>query len=151
MAIAGSARVYVFLIKLLRLLFIWMSLRVAARMQEAAYIEAVYGRDEPPPSMTGMLTTIAQFMVLFHAVLLTTVKVLVINKQLGSRTWDLAWQESVVYVLFVLGMAALVGHYVSTKKYFNYKEDGIRAIRAYRDIVILLVLPVALSPLLFSS
>ena len=139
------------IIKAIRWVFIWMAVRVATRLHESTYVEKVYGKKEDPPRLDMMVTNIAIFLFLFHVAILA-----VVNTMVGTggfpksvRTYTLT--ESVAYMIFILLVAVYMAWLVQTKRYFNYRKDGLRAIRAYKEMVLWTVFPITVSPIFFTT
>ena len=138
-------------VKILRWLFIWMALRVATRLHEATYVENVYGKKEDPPSFQPMLVNIGLFLVLFHVVMLAVVTTMTDSGVFPRSVKTYAFTESVAYMVFLAIVCYYTATLVQTKRYFNYRKDGIRAIRAYKDLVLWSMFPISLSPIFFTT
>jgi hypothetical protein len=142
-------------IKLARLLLMYCAISIAVRISEADYVERVYGRNEPPPSLWSVLLTIAAFILVFDALLLALLRALGdVSKSPtfgnpGFRRFVML--ESAIYTAFVLTVGYWVMTLVAKKKYFNYKMDGLRALRAMKEIVMALVVPFSVTPIFFST
>jgi hypothetical protein len=141
-------------IKLARLATLYVASAIAVRVQEAKYVEEVYGRGNKPPSLNGFLLILACFMVVFDAVLLAVVKAL---GEMGVKAFakkqvlSFVLAESLVYTLFVLGVGFFLTRIVAHKRYINYRDDGLRALRALREMLMAIVVPISLTPTMFLS
>lgn len=137
-------------IKLLRLGALYVALLVSGKIQEADYVEQVYGRGENPPSLNKMIAIIVSIMALMDLIILAFVfigaKVLHVA---GDEYKTYVFIESLVYAILVGIMGMIIASIVASKKYFNYKEDGIRCIRATREIIMAYITPISLSPIVF--
>ncbi len=138
-------------IKMIRWLFIWTSLRISTRLHGLTYVEQVYGKREDPPSFDAMLTNLFIMLFLFHVVILAIIHSMVVSGMLPSTVTRYAITESVAYVVFVMAIAWYVGTLVHDKVYFSYRKDGLRAIRAYKELVIWAVFPICVSPIFFTT
>lgn len=142
-------------IKLARLLLMYSAISIAVRMSEADYVERVYGRGESPPPLSSVILTIAAFIVVFDALLLAVLRALgdidksAVLASSGFRKFVMV--ESFVYTAFVLGVGYWVMTLVARKKYFNYKMDGLRALRAMKEIIMALVVPFSVTPIFFTT
>jgi hypothetical protein len=52
-------------------------------------------------------------------------------------------------MVFLLAIAYFLAGVVQSKKYFKYKYEGLRAVRAYQDMVYSVAIPVFLFPYFF--
>jgi hypothetical protein len=142
-------------IKIVRLLLLYTALVVGVRVQEARYVEEVYGLGKKPPPLMGMLLSMAAFMLVLDALLIAALKLLAevsSNKLLKDPGLiQYVVLESVGYTAFVLVAGYAVAHIVARKKYFNYKKDGLRALRAMRDILFAIIVPVSVLPVFFKT
>lgn len=146
-----AAKSATIVIKLIRFAFIWLAVRIATRLHEARYFERVYGEDKKPPSLNSVVTNIIILLIVFHVSILALVSTLA-NKNILPRTVVIyALTESVVYTAFVAFIAYTVGKMVMKKTYFDYKNSGVRAIRAYRELVMWCLFPISLSPIFFTT
>jgi hypothetical protein len=139
-------------IKLARLATLYAATAIAVRVQEAKYVEEVYGRGKKPPSLNQFLLILACFMVVFDAVLLALVKAL---GEMGVKTFakkkvlTFVLVESFVYTLFVLVVGFFLTRIVAQKRYINYRDDGLRALRAMREMLMAIVVPISMTPTIF--
>ena len=137
-------------LKVVRLAIIYIASTMAVRMQEAKYVEEVYGRGGDPPSLLGFLFTLVAFMLVFDALLLAGAKALggmdveVFN---DKRFISMIQTESFVYTVFVLGAGYFVTRIVARKKYINYRVDGMRALRAMREMLMATIVPISVTPI----
>jgi uncharacterized protein YqhQ len=147
----SPAKSAILVVKILRFGFIWFAIRIATKLHEVSYVEKVYGRGERPPNMSAILTNLAVMLVLFHVALFALIKTAITSDLLPQSTIVYAATESVVYIAVTLAMAFLIAYFVQTKRYFNYKKDGIRAIRAYKEILLWAIFPISASPIFFTT
>jgi hypothetical protein len=139
-------------IKVARLALIYVAAAIAVRVQEARYVEEVYGRGAPPPSLVNFLFTLVAFMLVFDALLLSGIKALGamgVKEFSKSKFVMYVQSESFVYTLFVLGAGLYLSRIVALKRYINYKEDGMRALRALREMLMAVVVPISVTPVFF--
>ncbi|AUF82208.1 hypothetical protein TetV_116 [Tetraselmis virus 1] len=147
----STAKSATLIIKLLRWMCIWYSIRISTKLYEAKYVEIVYGKGEDPPSLTGIITTIVTMILVFHLALLAIVSSAVSAGFLPPSTLRYVITESVVYVVMTVIISLWLANLVQTKRYFNYRKDGIRAIRAYKEILLWLLFPISASPIFFTT
>lgn len=139
-------------IKAARLLLMYTASAIAVRMHEARYVEEVYGKGEKPPALPWMLVTMAGFLLVFDALLLAAVKiagaagVAPFNR---GRFVAFMQAECVCYTVFVVAAGYYMTTVVARKKYLSYRSDGLRALRALREMIMAVVVPVSLTPVMF--
>lgn len=147
----STAKTATLVVKMLRWLFIWMAVRVATRLHESTYVETVYGKKEDPPRFEPMIINIGVLLLLFHVALLAVVNTLTDSGVFPKSVKTYTLTESAAYMVFIM----LVSYYMATlmhsKRYFNYRKDGIRAIRAYKEMVLWSVFPISVSPIFFTT
>lgn len=151
MMFLSAAKSATLTIKMIRWLFIWGSLRIATRLHGLVYVEAVYGKREDPPSFDGMLTNLFVMLLLFHVLILAIVHSMVVTGMFTQTVTRYAITESVAYVAFIMAIAWYMGTVVTDKVYFSYRKDGLRAIRAYKELVLWAVFPICISPIFFTT
>eukprot|EP00873_Tetraselmis_striata_P033864 jgi/Tetstr1/454128/TSEL_041047.t1 len=135
----------------MRWMFIWLAVRLATRLHEATYVETVYGKKEPPPKFRGCVTNIVVLMIIFHVALLAVVNTMTESGWFPSRLREYVISESLVYMGFMIAASYFIAQLVQTKRYFNYRKDGIRAIRVYKELLIWAVFPISVSPIFFTT
>lgn len=142
-------------IKLARLLLMYAAITIGGRLMEAEYVEKVYGKGEKPPKLINVLLTMAVFITVFDALLMAIIRVmgdidaLAIAKNLEFRKYVML--ESAIYTTFVVAVGYYVSTLVARKKYFNYKMDGLRALRAMREIIMAIIVPFSIVPVFFTT
>ena len=139
-------------IKAFRLVAIYVALSVAVRIHEADYVEKVYGKGEDPPRLNSIVLNVMFMLLLVNSLVWVTLHV----ARLGggvvtTEMFDYLLSETFFYTLLTLGVAYFAANIVSQKKYFSYRKDGLRAIRALKELILAVVVPVGLSPIRFSA
>jgi hypothetical protein len=142
-----------YVLKLLHLGIIILSLFLTEKLFSEMYMKQVYAENNPPPNLMTMLGIFAVVdfgLVLF---LLTIMFLLMYVFQKPSNDFiingdlikSFIFDYAIFMVLFVVIMV-IIALYMQSKKYFRYKTEGLRAIRALKDIalpiaIVLLVVP----------
>jgi hypothetical protein len=134
--------VTIYILKLLRVVVGWCALRVASNVFQTMYEDRVYVRDTSPPHpavFVGLFLGVDLAMnVVIFAILLFLKHIFkasdntfpVDRQMLGA--WGLDYAISTALV----GLIALViGEVIRRKKYFRYKYEGDRGIRAMQQMV----------------
>ena len=142
-----------YLIKGLRILFAYVSLFLATRIFSPIYESAVYDNQGNPPSLsifTGIYLALDLAFNAFLFVLLYLLRIIfggaddsfVVDKYLFKKYVT----DYVISTLFLLAMANLIATVITNKKYFKYKYEGLRAIRAFEQIMFMMAIVVYLFP-----
>ena len=133
----------IYALKILRFFIAWYALRVASKMFQRMYEGKVYARDEQPPHP---ITFICMFLGIDLAVNLIIGVVLIFAKHLFKTlnnefpidrhllaVWagDYAITTAAVFVLVFI-----IGQVIRKKKYFRYKYEGDRGIRALQEMAL---------------
>lgn len=156
-SIVTPIRTTVYAAKLGRLAGVYISLRLTCSLFEASYVSAVYGRGEEPPRMVTI--NIALFTCL--ALVTCTMWLLMYaggvgasqstpNLGFASEVLSYLLRESVAYSILILLAGLYISHTVSRKRYFRYKTDGLRAIRAFQSLMLAVIVPIGLLPFTFA-
>jgi hypothetical protein len=142
-----------YVIKGVRLLLIWMAVTVAARLFETDYVEKVYGKGEPAPSLTSMIFIVAIAMLVFNALLAAGLVAFTADfsgrRELFSFNKDLIQAvalDSIFHTVIVVVGGYIVAGVIQKKKYFQYKTEGVRAIRAAKEVIMAFAIPFMLVP-----
>lgn len=143
-------------IKLVRLVLMYSAISIGIRLSEAEYVEKVYGKGEKPPSLISIVLTIGAFIAVFDALLIAMMRS---TGDIGSKGGLLGainfrryvMFESMIYTVFVLSVGYWVLTLAARKKYFNYKMDGMRALRASKEILMAMVVPFSVTPVFFAT
>jgi len=142
-----------YLIKGLRILFTYIALFLATRVFSPIYEEIVYDQKKLPPALWKYLFIFLGFDAAFNVFLIVVLFLLqflfktddnsfIIDKYLFYKyLTDYAFS---MVVLMVMG--ALVAKVMMDKKYFKYKYEGLRAIRAFESVLFYIAIPLYLFP-----
>lgn len=135
-------------IKLLRIGYTWVSMHVAERVMVSWYTRQVYTRNEPPPHPAWFILLYMCFDAIFTSVIALVLIVMsrVSDDTVGSSVLfgfavDYA-STTAIMTLMHMTIAAIVYN----KKYFRYKYEGERGIRALRQITFGTAVPIILVP-----
>lgn len=128
--------------KVIKLALSFAAITIASNYTSQIYTEKVYVRHENPPPLLNMLFLFLGIEILMTVVTMTTIGLLIKNMMSqGQGAADvsiIAVQFAQDYVLYLISMAvhgSIIANIMYSKKYFLYKDDGLRAIRAYTDIL----------------
>jgi len=142
-----------YVIKAIRILFTYIALFLATRVFSPIYEEVVYDQKKNPPPLSKFLTIFLGFDVAFNTFLVVVLFLLkflfktddnnfVVDKYLFNK-YLIDYAISMIVVLFIGFMVAKV---MMDKKYFKYKYEGLRAIRAYESVMFNVCIAVYIFP-----
>lgn len=140
-------------IKGVRLILIWVAVTVAARLFETDYVEMVYAKGEPAPNLQLMIVTVTIAMLVFN-LLLAAGMVAFTSDFMGKREFfqfnktviQTSALDSVIHTMIVIIGGLIVTGIVKKKKYFSYQTEGVRAIRAAKEIILAFAVPFMIIP-----
>jgi hypothetical protein len=135
-AVGGSAIFPYLLAKGVQLGLSILALTMATGYQSQIYVEKVFINDENPPKLFMMNLVSSALQLMFGVILVLLMYM--------AKTLDLVNPKSILAFAFDLVgtslLVFLIGTTISevmyTKKYFAYKDEGLRAIRAYKDMML---------------
>lgn len=124
--------------KAFRSLLAWVSAYLAAKLFQDKYTQEVYIDRVAPSALTGYVINFAMFQAAFAALSISVMAgvtyVLAGSKGELALLIKLATLDVVAELAMGLGVLYAVANVMQNKKYFNYKYEGLRAIRALRSI-----------------
>jgi hypothetical protein len=140
----GFATMYAF--KACRAALTYFALEVATRVHSSYYIEKVYGRNEDPPPIWMLAIVVTVVFAVANGIVYA-----------GLSLWSvatvpvvrMAMSEGLSYSLIVTALVGALSYIVTDDAYFAYYSDGLRALRAFRQIVLAFAIPVCLLPFPF--
>lgn len=151
MHFSPSTLALTFSFKVMRVASAWISAFMAAKIHQDKYIDAVFMKKGDPPPLTGMLQTFIMLHIFFSAVVYLVVSVLAFlvmredRAGLLKRSWP-AGLDFGCEIVATSVMAAVFAIVMTKKKYFSYRYEGLRAIRAFREILVVVTAVNGLTP-----
>lgn len=116
----------------------WVSAYFAAKSIQSEYMDKVYMKESEPPSLTDMVWSYAMFQALFSALVigLGAVVMYVSAKDVAvlKKYVMIAAIDAMVSLAATVVLLYTVASTMEKKKYFNYRYEGLRAIRALREL-----------------
>lgn len=117
----------------------WLAAYMANKMHQEKYIDLVYMKKEEAPALSGMLMSYLMFHMIISLILLAAIMAI---SFLLTKDKKLLWSRAIL-MLFDFGvelvltafMGLIIADVISRKKYFAYKFEGLRAARAFREIM----------------
>lgn len=139
--------------KLMRLVIIYFSLLISKNFTTQIYMDKVLVNGENPPKLSNFIYLfmcievfcIAIFLALLYAVNDT----FDLSVNISTLFQTLILPDMVMYYLFILVSGIIISQSMYSKKYFLYKDDGLRGIRALHDIVLKIAIFYSCIPLNF--
>lgn len=142
-------------VKVSRLIAINYAIDLATKLQERDYIMQMgegaarsgLDADEPkPPSMTKIVWVIAAAMVAITLSISGVVQFLSSIELIRPTSLYSTMRESLIYTSFVVVHAYYLKLLLETKRYMNYRNEGIRALRAFKSLLMWMIIPFTFSP-----
>ncbi len=142
-----------YIIKCIRILFTYIALFLATRIFSPIYEDIVYDQKKLPPPLWQYLLIFLGFDAGFNAFLVVLLFLLqflfktddnsfVIDKYLFYKYLT----DYVISMVLLLAIGFMISKVITDKKYFKYKYEGLRAIRAYENMIFSVSIPVYLFP-----
>jgi len=140
--IVDSQFVVLYIIKALRILFTYIALFLATRVFSPIYEDVVYDQKKSPPPLWHYLIIFIGFDISFNVFLIVVLFLLqflfktddnsfMIDKFLFYRYLG----DYVLGMVVLLVIGILISKILVDKKYFKYKYEGLRAIRAFENVM----------------
>jgi hypothetical protein len=131
-----------YVIKGLRILFSYVSFFLASRVFSPMYEDAVYDGKKNPPPLWKFMFIFAGFDISFNAFLIVILYILKLLFKTDDNSFlidNSLFTKYVADYLVVLSVIMLIGilmsRVITNKKFFKYKYEGIRAIRAFENMM----------------
>lgn len=131
-----------YVIKAIRIGFTYLALFLTTKVFTPIYEEAVYDKKENPPALIKYLLIYIGFDLAFNVFIFVVLFLLKFLFKTDDNTFAIDSYLFMKYgldyfisMLYVFLISVLVAEVIMSKKYFKYKYEGLRAIRAYQDIV----------------
>ena len=134
--------IILYIIKGLRILFNYISLFLATRVFTPIYEQAVYDNKANPPALTKYLLIFLGFDLAFNAFLVVALTLLWFIFKTAENTFPVdkflftkyGYDYAISMVIIII-LSWLISRIITEKKYFKYKYEGTRAIRAFEKMV----------------
>lgn len=136
---------YLFLgLKVVRVILTYVSIIIAKNLTSQIYMDKVLVNQENPPSLANMLYLYLGIEAGLYGVLLLMVYLVgsidtfglkgVINSELYTKY---ILPDYICYLIVMVVLGLILSSKMYNKKYFLYKDDGLRGIRALSEILFL--------------
>jgi hypothetical protein len=124
----------VYALKLVRIGILYASLMIANNIMTQIYLEKVLVNNENPPHLRDYVILFTVIDVLFNGIFVALV-ILAERFDLIPKVTYLYLQDYSVSILLVVVLSLVLSQSMYNKKYFMYRDDGLRAIRALRSLI----------------
>jgi hypothetical protein len=142
-----------YVIKALRILFAYVALFLTTRMFVPIYEDTVYDSKKDPPGLWKFMLIYLAFDVslnVFLLVLLYLLKYLFKSDEnsfvIDNLLIGYFITDYIIGMVIIMILGMLIGRIIIQKKYFKYKYEGVRAIRAFEKIVFFIAIVMILMP-----
>lgn len=134
--------VVLYFLKILRLGTLCLSIYASQKIFVEKYMKTVYTNKRPPPHLFRVLL-LAMSIDAFMQLVITMgiiVSSIMLKKKKDTFVLDdgfifLSLKEYIMSSVLLLLIGLLISHVMITKRYFNYRNDGIRVIKGFSDIM----------------
>lgn len=141
-----------FIVKVLRLVFTYASLLISKNWTSQVYMDKVLVNGENPPKLSNMIYLHLIIEFIFMAVLLALLYTahsqgyleLITSKE--NIFSEFILPDYIISVIFIVLHSSIIANKMYNKKYFLYKDDGLRAIRALSEIIFSISLIICVIP-----
>ena len=151
--ILDSQFMLLYVLKIIRILFTYIALFMATKLYSPLYENAVYDSKANPPSLLKYLLFFVAFDVSLNAFLVVVLWLMkflfdsegnsfIVDKYLFNKFIS----EYIITMVIVLIIAYLLGRIITNKRYFKFKYEGLRAVRAYESMVFNVAIVIYLIP-----
>ena len=130
-----------YLLKGLRIFFIWLAVYMASKIMQEKYVNKVFANNEDPPDLK-------MFVLIYFGIESALIVALLVFLALVSYVFDKHGDfiinnnlitkfviDHILSTMVILGLSMILSAIVMKKKYFRYKTDGLRAIRGMQELV----------------
>jgi hypothetical protein len=132
----------VYALKLVRLAMAYGALFLASKLFQQNYVSEVFANNKEPPALsrfillfwafeTGMIVLMLVILVLLKYVFNTEYDDFIINNTVLKKFLI----DYVACTVLVLAFSFIISSTMMKKKYFKYKADGLRAVRALQELI----------------
>ena len=133
--------IYAFVaIKMIKLLISYISVIIAANYTSQIYIDKVLVNKENPPQLTNMVYLYMLIEFVSYIIVVSLIYFILMNIPAMAGMLDslmgLILPDYIISCMISIFTLTSIANVMYSKKYFLYKDDGLRGIRAFKDIII---------------
>ena len=143
--ILDSKFLYLYILKLIVYGFIWLSIFFTEKIFTERYMKSVYAQKQSPPPLyefygiyLGFITGFTAFVVVVSYLIQHFLNKSPLNLTYGfNNEVILAFLADYAIFTVLSGiLLVIIASVIVRKKYFKYKTEGLRGIRAYREVIV---------------
>ena len=131
-----------YVIKGIRIMFTYIALFLATRVFSPIYEEAVYDQKGNPPALSKYLLIFFAFDISFNVFLIVLLYLLTYlfksddnSFPIDNHLFTKYLTDYVISMVILIAAGFMIGKVMMEKKYFKYRYEGLRAIRAYESMM----------------
>ena len=143
----------IFLLKFSRVATLLLAIYVAQHVFLERYVHDVYTSDRVPPSLFNVMLFALSIDACLQLVLITFIVIASVLLKTPSNSFvlddtflTLLLKEYVLSTILMIILGSIVAWIMGKKRYFGYRSDGIRVIKAYSATLLGVLLAVAAIP-----
>ena len=137
----------VYILKAFSYLCLLAAIYLTEKIFTEMYMKKVFAENKEPPSILTMVGIFLAFYVVILMVFATILLLLdkIVNAALddfiiNGRVLTAFFMDTVLFIIVLSICLITIGSIMQLKRYFRYKTEGLRAIRAFKTIIIYLAL-----------
>lgn len=134
--VSSNQDIIIYVAILIRIGVLYLSSRVSSNIMSQIYTEKVLLRGEEPPSLTYQLFLFV--LIDFFLSLIIILFIYMISTQESSDGSSLIAKfikQYFISLIILFTIIYVISNVMYRKKYFLYKDDGLRAVRALDDLI----------------
>ncbi len=135
-----------FIPKLIRLMTAYISINIATNYMSQIYTENVLINNTDPPSLTNLVIIFIMIDILINAIIFALLWFAKTPLGLDDNVFKIYLVEYIIIIFAILIQLYFISTIMYSKKYFLYKDDGLKGIRALRSIFYIFIILYYLMP-----
>jgi hypothetical protein len=125
--------------KIIRYVILYFSIIISKNFTTQIYMDKVLVNGENPPKLMNFVYLFVCVesicLAIFLALLYAVDDTFKLKLQVPKLMIEYVLPDFFIYIIFIMVSGMILSHIMYTKKYFLYKDDGLRGIRALSDII----------------
>lgn len=126
--------------KLLKMASSYITVNICANYMSQIYMDKVLINQENPPKLENFVSMFVVLdllmMIIIGVIAYLVMPLLIPSGNKNSNITTLMIMDYAICLAFISIVGLIVANVMYNKKYFMYKDDGLRAIRALKDIML---------------
>ncbi len=145
--------VLIFVLKFSRVATLLLSIYVAQHVFLERYIHDVYTAEKPPPSLFNILLFALSIDACLQLIVITLIVIASVMLKTPKNSFVLddvfltmLLKEYVLSTILMIILGSIIAWIMGKKRYFGYRTDGIRVVKAYNAVLLGVLIAVAIIP-----